>query len=192
MRYKDTFCWLCIDYENKSGHQKSMVRIIVCASFLSLNLGLPVDALKIVQVKVPPAALSGHSVLLECVFALEGDSLYAVKWYRGADEFYRYVPAEEPRATVFNLNGIEVDVSISAVCLFAPSRVCARAAPLLFPLRSLCTNRIFLKRSIIRRPAGFVLRALGKQTPSVSAPCTNFFQEFLATTWAAIHYALSK
>lgn len=76
------------------------------------------DALKILQVKVPPAALSGHSVLLECVFALEGDSLYAVKWYRGADEFYRYVPAEEPRATVFNLNGIEVDVSISAVFVY--------------------------------------------------------------------------
>ena len=69
------------------------------------------SALKMLQVKVPPAALSGHSVQLECVFALEDDSLYAVKWYRGVDEFYRYVPAEEPHATVFSLNGIEVDVS---------------------------------------------------------------------------------
>lgn len=68
-------------------------------------------ALKIVQVKVPLAALLGHSVQLECIFSLDGDSLYAVKWYRGVDEFYRYVPAEEPRATVFGLNGIEVDVS---------------------------------------------------------------------------------
>lgn len=68
-------------------------------------------ALKIVQVKVPLAALIGHSVQLECIYSLDGDSLYAVKWYRGVDEFYRYVPAEEPRATVFSLNGIEVDVS---------------------------------------------------------------------------------
>lgn len=66
-----------------------------------------------VQVKVPLAALSGHSVQLECIFSLDGESLYAVKWYRGVDEFYRYVPAEEPHATVFGLNGIEVDVSIS-------------------------------------------------------------------------------
>jgi hypothetical protein len=64
-----------------------------------------------VQVKVPLAALSGHSVQLECIFSLDGESLYAVKWYRGVDEFYRYVPAEEPHATVFGLNGIEVDVS---------------------------------------------------------------------------------
>ncbi len=69
------------------------------------------DALKILQVKVPPAALSGHHVQLECVFSPDGDSIYAVKWYRGVDEFYRYVPAEEPHATVFPLNGIEVDVS---------------------------------------------------------------------------------
>ncbi|KZS19236.1 uncharacterized protein LOC116928466 [Daphnia magna] len=70
-------------------------------------------ALKIVQVKVPLAALIGHSVQLECIYSLDGDSLYAVKWYRGVDEFYRYVPAEEPRATVFSLNGIEVDLDES-------------------------------------------------------------------------------
>ncbi|EFX72800.1 hypothetical protein DAPPUDRAFT_253895 [Daphnia pulex] len=70
-------------------------------------------ALKMVQVKVPLAALSGHSVQLECIFSLDGESLYAVKWYRGVDEFYRYVPAEEPHATVFGLNGIEVDLDES-------------------------------------------------------------------------------
>ena len=74
-----------------------------------------------IQVKVPPAALSGHSVQLECVFSLDGDSLYAVKWYRGVDEFYRYVPAEEPHATVFSLNGVEVDVSILLTSLTNPT-----------------------------------------------------------------------
>lgn len=78
------------------------------------------NALKILQVKVPPAALSGHSVQLECVFSSDGDSIYAVKWYRGVDEFYRYVPAEEPHATVFPLNGIEVDVSSPTQSLPAP------------------------------------------------------------------------
>ena len=36
------------------------------------------EALKMVQVKVPPAALAGHSVQLECIFSLDGDTLYAV------------------------------------------------------------------------------------------------------------------
>jgi len=63
------------------------------------------------SVKAPGAALPGHSVQLECIYSMDEDSLYAVKWYRGDDEFYRYVPAEEPPATVFSLDGINVDVS---------------------------------------------------------------------------------
>ena len=68
------------------------------------------DGLKMLGVKVPQAALGGHSVQLECLYTLEDDLLYAVKWYHGAHEFYRYVPAEDPPASVFHLNGIEVDV----------------------------------------------------------------------------------
>jgi len=70
-------------------------------------------SLRMVSVKVPGAALSGHSVQLECQFSLDDDSLYAVKWYRGVDEFYRYVPAEEPPATIFALDGIDVDLDES-------------------------------------------------------------------------------
>ena len=82
-------------------------------------------SLRMVSVKVPGAALSGHSVQLECQFSLDDDSLYAVKWYRGVDEFYRYVPAEEPPATIFALDGIDVDVSpllSSTVIQFPPKK----------------------------------------------------------------------
>lgn len=68
-------------------------------------------SLRMLSVKAPGAALPGHDALLECIYSLDDDSLYAVKWYRGVEEFYRYVPAEEPPATVFALDGIEVDVS---------------------------------------------------------------------------------
>jgi len=70
-------------------------------------------SLRMLSVKAPGAALPGHSVQLECIYSMDEDSLYAVKWYRGDDEFYRYVPAEEPPATVFSLDGINVDLDES-------------------------------------------------------------------------------
>ena len=43
---------------------------------------------------------------------MEGDKLYSIKWYRNGHEFYRFIPSDEPRTTVFNGDGINVDVSI--------------------------------------------------------------------------------
>ena len=42
---------------------------------------------------------------------MEGDKLYSIKWYRNGNEFYRYIPSDTPDTTVFNGNGINVDVS---------------------------------------------------------------------------------
>ena len=42
---------------------------------------------------------------------LEGDNLYSIKWYRNGHEFYRYIPSDHPQTTIFNGNGINVDVS---------------------------------------------------------------------------------
>lgn len=67
-----------------------------------------------VTVTVPRAVRVGHSATLECDYDLENASLYSVKWYRGTDEFYRYVPKEEPPTRVFPLPGLEVDVSIKS------------------------------------------------------------------------------
>nr|CAH7737595.1 unnamed protein product [Callosobruchus chinensis] len=53
----------------------------------------------------------GHTVTLYCEYDLEGTPLYSVKWYRDGDEFYRYVPKEEPPTRVFPLPGLRVDVS---------------------------------------------------------------------------------
>nr|CAI5828558.1 unnamed protein product [Callosobruchus analis] len=50
-----------------------------------------------------------HSVTLYCEYDLEGAPLYSVKWYRDGDEFYRYVPKEEPPTRVFPLPGLRVD-----------------------------------------------------------------------------------
>ncbi|KAK9871070.1 hypothetical protein WA026_011351 [Henosepilachna vigintioctopunctata] len=46
---------------------------------------------------------------LRCLYDTEESALYAVKWYRGSNEFYRYEPKEEPKTKVFPYQGIVVD-----------------------------------------------------------------------------------
>lgn len=76
-----------------------------------------VRALRDVTVQVPPTVSRGASVTLRCIYDLEGDSLYMLKWYRGKEEFYRYVPKELPPTRVFPLPGFDVDVSILTINL---------------------------------------------------------------------------
>jgi hypothetical protein len=64
-----------------------------------------------VSIQVPPTVSVGSDVFLRCLFDVEGDNLYMLKWYRGKDEFYRYVPKELPSTQVFSLPGFKVDVS---------------------------------------------------------------------------------
>lgn len=42
---------------------------------------------------------------------MDGEELYSVKWYKDGHEFYRYIPRSMPPALVFDLPGINVDVS---------------------------------------------------------------------------------
>lgn len=47
------------------------------------------------------------------MYELESDSLYAVKWYKENEEFYRYVPKSYPPQVSYKVEGIKVDVSTS-------------------------------------------------------------------------------
>lgn len=69
-------------------------------------------ALRDVEVIVPTAVRRGEHARLHCFYDLEGDSLYAVKWYKGRREFYRYTPKENPAMKTFTVNGINVLVSM--------------------------------------------------------------------------------
>ncbi|XP_046664662.1 uncharacterized protein LOC124357185 [Homalodisca vitripennis] len=71
-----------------------------------LITGCLVTGLKDVRVVVPKAARKGDSVVLRCNYDLEGDPLYAVKWYKGRAEFYRYSPKENPPMKVFPIPGL--------------------------------------------------------------------------------------
>ncbi|KAL0892468.1 hypothetical protein ABMA27_015577 [Loxostege sticticalis] len=71
-------------------------------------------ALKDVQLISPSAVRLGDTVLLMCKWTLEGnETLYSVKWYRGRQEFFSYLPKEFPFTRIFPSPGIDVDVSKS-------------------------------------------------------------------------------
>ena len=62
---------------------------------------------------IPPHALKGHQAVLKCNYDLEGDNLYSVKWYFNQKEFYRYIPTDNPKVTIFNHHqGVRVNVSV--------------------------------------------------------------------------------
>lgn len=72
--------------------------------FADISVGLNVT------VTVPAAVRKGENANLICNYDLEGDPLYAVKWYKGRREFYRFTPKENPSTKVFPLAGITVEV----------------------------------------------------------------------------------
>lgn len=64
-----------------------------------------------VKAVVPRYKIRGETAVLRCDFELEGALLYAVKWYRENEEFYRFVPKSDPQKTSYIVDGIKVDVS---------------------------------------------------------------------------------
>ena len=64
-----------------------------------------------IEKSIPSHAIKGEDVVLECLYDLQGDSLYSVKWYRNGQEFYRHIPTDKPSTVVFRMPGLIVDVS---------------------------------------------------------------------------------
>lgn len=67
--------------------------------------------LRDVQLQVPAAVTTGSTATLHCKYDLEKEPLYVVKWYKGRKEFFRYMPKENPKTSVFPLSGFNIDVS---------------------------------------------------------------------------------
>ncbi|XP_066996214.2 uncharacterized protein [Anabrus simplex] len=77
------------------------------------SLRLSTSSLELQRVSVPQYKLRGEMALLECVYELEDDSLYSVKWYKDDEEFYRFVPKANPPQNSYKLEGIKVDHHLS-------------------------------------------------------------------------------
>ncbi|KAK3921664.1 Phosphopantetheine adenylyltransferase [Frankliniella fusca] len=79
-----------------------------CVSLLATRWR-EVGGLSDVRVQMPQSASPGDDVYMRCLYNLDNDVLYTVKWYKGRQEFFRYVPKELPNTKVFPLPGVNVD-----------------------------------------------------------------------------------
>ena len=62
---------------------------------------------------VPSHKFRGQDSTLSCLYDMEGEQLYSVKWYKDDHEFFRFIPADrDQKITIFRLPGVKVDVSI--------------------------------------------------------------------------------
>lgn len=71
--------------------------------------------LRLKEIRIPNHTVRNTTARFECQYDLDGEALYSVKWYKDGNEFYRYVPRDEPPVQIFPLQGIRINVS---VCCF--------------------------------------------------------------------------
>jgi len=77
-------------------------------------------AVRLIKESIPSFAIKGEDLLLECLYDLEGDTLYSVKWYKNGQEFYRHIPSDNPKTVVFGQPGLDIDEykSTDSILLF--------------------------------------------------------------------------
>ena len=77
------------------------------------------DSIILLDLQIPPFVREGDTVKLVCVYDLEYDGLYSVKWYKNDIEFYSYIPKMSPsedgqgssKKRFFDLPGVYINVS---------------------------------------------------------------------------------
>ncbi|XP_057371826.1 uncharacterized protein LOC130692756 [Daphnia carinata] len=82
--------------------------VFIAVSSVILYASYKCDALVITQMIVPSHVQRGSDAVLRCLYDLDGDSLYSVKWYKGSHEFFGYVPKETPQFRVFPWSNFSV------------------------------------------------------------------------------------
>lgn len=65
--------------------------------------------IKITNLEVPTPLAVGEGGWLQCEWEDEGDHVYALKWYVGGEEFYRWTPLETPAVKTFMSSHFVVD-----------------------------------------------------------------------------------
>ncbi|EDX05299.1 GD21879 [Drosophila simulans] len=87
------------------------LNLLAALFFIGTLKDFRVAGLRLTEVRIPMYVIKGTAAQLECLYDLDGEALYSVKWYKDGNEFYRYVPRDMPPAQTFLLPGVNVDVS---------------------------------------------------------------------------------
>ncbi|XP_069189058.1 uncharacterized protein [Procambarus clarkii] len=99
--------WMIMDDVNTSTTLLALLALLASCTEV-------VEGLHITKVHVPTPVAVGEGGVLECEFVDEGESIYALKWYLGLDEFYRWTPAETPQVKTFPVRGDPLAVDTGA------------------------------------------------------------------------------
>ena len=93
-------------------------------------LPVPASGLRDLKVYIPDTVLRGHNIQFNCTFTLEDEKLFAIKWYRGNYEIFRYMPSSPavPKKT-FPLDGYNVSVSLN--CFLKDYKRCEKMKAIL-------------------------------------------------------------
>lgn len=90
--------------------EKNQQSHIILTQPFSLLTGA--GGLRTIELRITPRVVQrGKNVTMACMYQLHDYGIYSVKWYKGAQEFYRYSPLESPTTRVLPVNGVKVDVS---------------------------------------------------------------------------------
>lgn len=87
------------------------------------------SALRLVALQGPDVANEGEEVKLRCLFDLEQDTLYSLKWFfrplaeREEKEFFRVTPRDNNPKQLFALPQLDVDLARSSVHMVVLRRV---------------------------------------------------------------------
>ncbi|KAF6206642.1 hypothetical protein GE061_017878 [Apolygus lucorum] len=101
-----------------AGPPRKLKRVFHCGysirdPFRGTYLQVGGGCLRLIRLSVPPYKTRGEMVTLVCDYELEGERLYAVKWYKENEEFYRYVPRNRPQHIAYEVEGIRVNLEQS-------------------------------------------------------------------------------
>ncbi|XP_071533940.1 uncharacterized protein [Panulirus ornatus] len=101
---------------------RKMMMWVACFLICLLTIAGYVSGVRIKKLDVPAVAIEGDEVHLRCDYEDEGgSSLYTLKWYKDAHEFYRHQPGISPLTAndrcvdhhTYAVEGINVDCWVS-------------------------------------------------------------------------------
>ena len=79
-----------------------------------MKISGPASGLSNLRVSVPSIVLRGDTTSFNCSWDMEPvDKVWAVKWYRGNFEIFRFIADDQPPTKILKLDNFDVDVSLN-------------------------------------------------------------------------------